>query len=556
MPMKIALCQINPVIGDLRGNGLLIADAAREARMKGADLAVFSEMCVTGYPPLDLLDYPGFLASVDRAVSSIASMVPSDIGILIGAPIRNNDAVGRRLFNAALLLEGGAVVDQIHKSLLPTYDVYDDRRYFEPSNNRRCMDWRGVRLGVHICEDMWNSDSSADLRMYDADPVAELAAGGADLFINLSATPFASGNQTRRSRIVERICRKYQRPFLLVNQVGANTELVFDGDSRAYFGDGRVAVAAPSFEEAVCIWDTGSSQTASIDIPDVAAVVHRALVLGMQDYMRKSGAFTRVVIGVSGGIDSAVTCAIAVEALGAENVVGVTMPSEFTAASSLEDARRLAQNLRIELHEIPISSAFDTVRDMLSGVFSGTQAGVAEENIQTRLRGVILMAMSNKYGYLLLATGNKSEIAVGYMTLYGDTGGCIGVLSDVFKTEVYELAHFINRQTGSRVIPQRIIDKPPSAELYPGQVDQDELPPYEKLDLILRLYIEDQLDMEPIVERTGFDRILVQDILRRVDASEFKRRQAPPGLRVSRKSFGTGRLMPVAMRWDHSSAPE
>ena len=567
----------------------MIVSAARQAHRRGANLAVFPEMSATGYPPLDLLDNPCFLDSVERAVTSIAAAVPSQLGVLIGAPIRNADRIGKRLFNAALLLEGGKIVDQINKSLLPTYDVYDEFRYFEPANRRRCMEWRGARLGVHICEDMWNSDDTEKFRMYPVDPLADLARDGADLFINLSATPFAPGKHARRTAIIEGICKQFQRPFVLVNQVGANTELIFDGDSRVHLSSGRLALCAPSFEESVLIWDTernarpsnstgrtvgtyaaaetdaldgvdgtdGAGATyvrgaAEIAPRDDTADVHRALILGIQDYMRKSGVFTKVVVGVSGGIDSAVACALAVDALGPENVIGVTMPSRFTASSSLEDARRLARNLGIELRDIPIGPALHTLNEMLADAFAGTRHGVAEENIQARVRAVILMAMANRFNYLLLSTSNKSEAAVGYTTIYGDMTGGIGVLSDVFKTQVYELARYMNSRGGNQVIPQRVLEKPPSAELRRGQLDKDSLPPYEELDAMLKLYVEEKLDVSAIVERTGLDRGLVCDILRRVDAAEFKRRQAPPGLRVSAKSFGLGRRMPLAMNWDRT----
>ena len=557
--MKIALCQINPIVGDLRGNADTIYNAARQAHRDGADLAVFPEMSITGYPPLDLLDNACFLDSVDRSVTFIAAAVPPQLGVIIGAPIRNADRMGKRLFNAALLLEGGKVVDRINKSLLPTYDVYDEFRYFEPANRRRCMKWRGMQLGVHICEDMWNSDDTEKFRMYHVDPLADLARDGADLFINLSATPFAPGKHARRTALIENICSQFELPFILVNQVGANTELIFDGDSRVHLGSGRLALCAPSFEESTLVWDTernaGEARTPGVagdPRRDDVADVHRALVLGIQDYVRKSGVFTKVVIGISGGIDSAVTSTLAVDALGPENVIGVTMPSQFTVASSLEDARLLARNLEIELHDIPIGPATHTLNESLADAFAGTRAGVAEENIQARVRGVILMAMANKYNYLLLSTSNKSEAAVGYTTLYGDMSGGIGVLSDVFKTQVYELAWYINSRSAQQVIPQRVLEKPPSAELRHGQVDQDSLPPYEELDAMLKLYIEEMLDVSAIVERTGFDRDLVQDILRRVDTAEFKRRQAPPGLRVSNKSFGLGRRMPLAMNWNRT----
>ncbi len=531
----------------------MIVEAAREARRKGAALAVFPEMSVSGYPPLDLLEHPTFLAAVDRAISWIATSVPGDLGVLVGAPMCNPDPVGKRLFNAAILLDGGGIADRIDKSLLPTYDVYDEYRYFEPAAVRRCMEWRDLRLGVHICEDMWNSDEMAEFRMYGADPLDDLARDGADLFINLSATPFAAGKHAQRNKLVEDICAKYGRPFVIVNQVGANTDLIFDGDSRVHLADGRLALCAPSFEESVLVWDTDEESATDVAPHDDTADIHRALVVGVRDYFRKTDAFSKAVLGVSGGIDSAVAWALATDALGPENVLGVTMPSRYTAESSLEDARLLAANLGAELHEIPIDHPFTAFRDTLAVVNDGSAAGIAEENIQARTRGVILMAISNTLDYLVLSAGNKSETAVGYMTLYGDMIGGIGVLSDVYKTQVYALARFINARAGRPIIPSSVLDKAPSAELRPGQVDQDTLPPYEVLDAILKAYIEDRSDLDAIVEKTGSDRDLVEDVLRRVDRNEFKRRQAPPALRVSDKSFGSGRRMPLAMKWDRSS---
>ncbi len=551
--MKIALCQINPTIGDLRGNARSIVDAAGEAHRMGADLAVYPEMSVTGYPPLDLLDNAAFLSDVERTVSSIASSAPGSLGLIVGAPMRNEHRVGKRLRNSALLLAGGELVDQIDKSLLPTYDVYDEYRHFEPAGRRRCMRWRGTRLGVHVCEDMWNSDEAAVFRMYDADPLADLAADGADLFINLSATPFAAGGNARRRATIEGICGRYRRSFVLVNQVGANTDLVFDGDSRVHGPDGRTVLRAASFEEAVLIWDTEQTGATAEPKRDHVADLYGALILGLRDYVRKNGVFTRAVIGLSGGIDSSVTCALAVDALGSDNVVGVAMPSRFTADASMEDARLVAGSLGVELHEIPIDAAVDAFDAMLAGAFECTARGVTEENVQARARSVTLMALSNKFDYLLLSTGNKSEAAMGYMTLYGDMSGGLAVLLDVYKTQVYDLARHINGSRARPVIPERVLQKRPSAELRPGQVDQDSLPPYERLDAILRLHVEGHLDLDAIVETTGYERALVRDVLRRVGENEYKRRQAPPGLRVSRKAFGSGRRMPVTMGWDRST---
>lgn len=548
--MKIALAQINPTPGDLRGNARKIADFAHRARQQEAELVVFPELCVTGYSPQDLLENSTFLDAVERALEHVAQEVPPDVGIVVGAPVPNPARTGKPLFNAALLYEGGRRVAAVHKRLLPTYDVYDEARYFEPAGPQPVVAWRGLRLGVNVCEDMWNGDEQAARRLYAADPLAELAARDADLFINVSASPFAAGKHALRTEVVRAICRTHGRPFVLVNQVGANADVIFDGDSRVHGADGTLVRCAPSFEEALLVWDTDTGGEAAAVPHDDVADLHDALRLGIRDYVDKTGAFKKALVGLSGGIDSAVTCALAVAALGPEKVVGVTMPSRYSSVGSIEDAAALARNLGITLHHVPIAPAVDAFDAMLADVFAGTDSGVAEENIQARARGVTLMALSNKFDYLLLATGNKSEMAVGYATLYGDMNGGLAVLADVFKTQVYALAHHVNRQAGRDVIPRSSITKPPSAELRPGQTDQDTLPPYEVLDEILRLYVEASLEMEAIVARTGYDRALVHDVLRRVDRNEYKRRQAPPGLRVSTKAFGAGRRLPLAARWE------
>ncbi len=550
--MKIALAQINPVVGDLRGNSSKIVAFSHDADRRGADLVIFPELCITGYPPHDLLDRQAFLDGVERAIARIAESIPARLGVLVGTPVRNADPTGKRLFNAAVLLEGGSTIAQVHKSLLPTYDVYDEYRYFEPARERRCVEWRGMRLGIHICEDMWNSDPVADFRMYGVDPLEELAGDGADLFINLSATPFSVGQRERRNVLIQSICARFRRPFLVSDQVGANTELIFDGDSRAHLGDGRMAVCAPSFEESLQIWETAGTDTSPIEGRNVTADICRALVVGISDYYEKSGSFSGILIGLSGGIDSAVTAALAVLAVGADNVLAVLIPSTYTTASSIEDARAVARNLGIELQEIPIDRGVDVMLGVIgrnSGIDGEHVVDVVEENIQARLRAVVLMGLSNRSRRLVLSTGNKSEMAVGYTTLYGDMAGGLGVLSDVFKSQVYDLAKYINGRSAREVIPNRVMEKPPSAELRPGQTDQDALPPYEKLDPILALYVEQRMEVDAIVAHTGLDRELVLDVLDRVDAAEFKRRQAPPCLRVSRRAFGSGYRMPVAARW-------
>ncbi len=548
--MKIGLAQINPIVGDLPGNGQKIIDFTRRAHRQGAELVIFPELCITGYPPMDLLENRFFVQAALKTLEHIASEIPPDTGVIVGGPTFNPEPVGKRLFNAAFLLENGSIVAEVHKTLLPTYDIFDEYRYFEPARTRKPIRWRGLRLGLHICEDMWNNEEHAPYHLYREDPVAELAAQGVDLFINISASPFSQGKHQLRNEVVQTICRRHRIPFILVNTVGANTEIIFDGDSRVHAADGTRLLCAPSFEESLLIWNTehptGPCTIHHEAIPDI----YEALVLGIRDYFFKTGAFSRAVIGLSGGIDSAVTCALAVEALGEARVVGISMPSKFSSRHSVEDAETLAQNLGIPLHKVPIQPMVDSFMEQLKPYFEGTPFGTAEENIQARVRGVTLMAFSNKFNYLVLSTGNKSELSVGYATLYGDMNGGLAVLSDVYKTQVYELARYINARARREVIPRRVLEKPPSAELRPNQTDQDTLPPYPVLDQILKLYIEEHLEWNEIVERTGYDEKLVEDILNRVDRNEYKRRQAPPGLRVSAKAFGIGRRMPIVMRWD------
>jgi NAD+ synthase (glutamine-hydrolysing) len=545
--MNIALCQINPIVGDLAGNADRILRFARKAADGGADLAVFPEMCVTGYPPLDLLENAGFIDDVEHAVERIAAEAPPELGVLIGAPERSETRGSRRLRNAAILLEGGRRLATVHKVLLPNYDVFDEVRYFEPGGACIPVEFRGRRLGIHICEDMWNSEPYSEARLYDRDPISELAAAGADLLINLSASPFSLGKHQVRNQVIEQICRRTGLPMVLVNLVGANTEIIFDGDSRVHRADGTRVCCAPSFEEHVLFWKTADETVCSLEHGTVEDL-HDALVMGVRDYFTKTGAFTKALIGLSGGIDSAVTCALAAEALGSQRVVGVTMPGPYSSEGSVTDSARLAANLGIQYSEIPILPAVDAFGQMLDEEFAGTPPGVAEENIQARARGMTLMALSNKFGYLVLSTGNKSEMAVGYATLYGDMNGGLAVLSDVFKQEVYRLAEFINERAGRELIPESTITKPPSAELRPNQTDQDTLPPYEVLDVILKLYVEELRDAGAIVHMTDFERGEVERVLAMVDQNEYKRRQAAPGLRVSTKAFGVGRRMPVVMR--------
>ncbi|MFT4603879.1 MAG: NAD+ synthase (glutamine-hydrolyzing) [Rhodothermales bacterium] len=553
--MKIALAQINPTVGDLAGNASLIISFAREAADQGADLVVFPELCVTGYPPLDLLENDTFLSAAGRTMAQIAKSVPESLGIVLGCPLTNPSPVGKRLINAAVVFEAGQEIGRVSKVLLPTYDVFDEYRYFEPGTTGRPIEFRGLRLGLHVCEDMWNNEEQADYHLYAANPIDELAAQGIDLFLNISASPFSHGKHERRNEILTEICAEHGIPFVLVNQVGANTEVLFDGDSRVHLADGSLAACAPSFREALLVWDTNAAPCLCEMPHDRVGDMHDALVMGIQDYVAKTGVFDKALIGLSGGIDSAVTAALAVAALGPDQVDGVTLPSRYSSTGSVTDSRALADNLGMTLHEIAIAPAVESFESMLAPLFEGTPFGVAEENIQARTRGVTLMAISNKFGHLLLTTGNKSELSVGYATLYGDMSGGLAVLADVFKEDVYALARYLNQHAGRELIPVSTIEKPPSAELRPDQKDSDSLPPYEVLDAILERYVEDLEDVEQIVAATGFERALIERILRMVDRSEYKRRQAPPGLRVSAKAFGMGRRLPIVMKPTFREAP-
>ena len=548
--MKIALAQINPTVGDLPGNGRKIIDFSQRARSSGADLVVFPELSVTGYPPQDLLESSFFMDAVVQTLDHIADRIPTDLGVIVGAPVPNPSPIGKRLFNAAMLLENGEQKAVVRKQLLPTYDVFDENRYFESAESCNVVAWRGLKLGLHVCEDMWNNEEQALYYLYEQNPIDALAEQGADVFINISASPYYTGKHAVRNRLIEESCQEHDIPFVYVNQVGANTELIFDGDSRVHDANGRLIQNASSFTEDLLIWEMGSTpHLAPYDRLEIKNV-HDALVMGIRDYFEKTGAFSKALIGLSGGIDSAVTCALAVHALGPEKVVGVTMPSKYSSSGSVDDSIALAEAYGIPCHNIPIVPAVEAFDTMLTDAFAGTPPGVAEENIQARTRGVTLMAMSNKFNYLLLTTGNKSEMSVGYATLYGDMNGGLAVLADVFKMQVYALAEYINEAAGRELIPRNTITKPPSAELRPDQKDQDSLPPYPLLDEILRRYIEEQQDLDQISAGLQQESDFILDILRKVDRNEYKRRQAPPGLRISKKAFGVGRRLPIVMRWN------
>ena len=546
--MIIALAQFNPVVGDLTGNAARTIEWMERAAQEGADLIVFPELSVVGYSPHDLLDNAHFIDAVEAAVRRIHAHVPAGMGAIVGAPVRNPDPVGKKLYNAALFLEKDQPARMTAKMLLPTYDIYDEYRYFEPADGQEAVEFKGMRLGIHICEDMWNLEEYATYHMYRRDPVAELVDQDVDVLINLSASPFAHDRLDVRTGIITTLCERHGVPFLMVNQVGANTELIFDGNSRVHTASGEMAVCAPSFEEALILWDSESHAVCSTQPHDRITALHDALVLGIREYVSKTAAFENVLIGLSGGIDSAVTAALAVEALGSERVAGITMPSTHSSAGSVNDSLALADNLGIVCHQLPIKSAVEAFGDILEPLFRGTPFGVAEENIQARTRGVLLMAVANKFSRMVLTTGNKSELAMGYATLYGDMAGGLAVLADVFKMDVYALARHINERAGSERIPLSSIEKPPSAELRPDQKDEDSLPPYPILDDILRRYIEERQDEQAISLATGKDVSFVRAILDAVDRNEYKRKQAPPGLRVSVKGFGSGRRMPIVAR--------
>jgi NAD+ synthase (glutamine-hydrolysing) len=544
--MKIALCQINPVMGDIEGNTAKVVECLKPGR---ADLFVFPELCIQGYPPRDLLEQPWFVEQGIGAVEKVCRVSESlpGTGIIVGCALRSPRAVGKGLSNSAVLVIDGAVRLRQDKSLLPTYDVFDELRYFDPADRVEVVRFREHTLGITICEDAWNDPRMWRRAMYDFDPLAGLAAKGADLFINISASPFCAGKERVRFELLRRHAARHRTPLVFVNQVGGNDELVFDGCSMVLDQKGDPAARLAMFEESVQVVETGVLRPlAGWKDPGPAEQVYRALVLGVGDYMRKCG-FKKALLGLSGGIDSAVTAAIAAEAAGKENVLGITMPSRYSSEGSRSDSKQLAENLGIGFKEIAIEKAFTVMLDLLEPHFRGMKPDTAEENIQARLRGMILMAFSNKFGYLLLSTGNKSESAVGYCTLYGDMNGGLSVISDVPKTMVYELASYINRN--GAVIPQRIIDKAPSAELRPCQKDQDTLPPYEVLDGILLRLIEEGKSVDEIA-REGFERATVEWVARAVRVNEYKRRQAAPGIKVTSKAFGMGRRFPVAARYE------
>jgi len=544
--MKIALAQIDPIVGDIIGNSDKIIARIGEAKEAGATLVVFPELSVVGYPPRDLLLKPRFVDANVKAVDRIASFCKG-IAALVGYVELNTDKVGRYLRNAAAYCADGAVRQVAHKSLLPTYDVFDEKRYFEPGQQATLIEHDGVPIGVSICEDLWNDEALMGRQIYHADPVVQLVKAGAKLLVNMSASPFWRDKHALRVRLFGQQAKRHGVPIVFVNQVAGNDELVFDGASAVFDEKGELIAQGRAFEEDLLLVDVPSSSSQRIEsYPPGIAAVHEALVLGLRDYVHKCG-FKRVVLGLSGGIDSAVTAAMAVAALGPKCVTGVAMPSRYSSEYSQSDAAALAENLGIEFKTIPIGTLHDAFEANLTPFFEGRAADITEENLQARIRGATLMALSNKFGCLLLTTGNKSELAVGYCTLYGDMCGGLGVISDVPKLMVYELARHINERAGREVIPESTLTKPPSAELRPNQTDQDSLPEYDVLDAICERYISGEQNMDEIIA-AGFDGQTVRSVIRLIDVNEYKRKQAAPGLKVTTRAFGVGRRMPIAAR--------
>lgn len=553
MSFNVALAQLNPTVGDLSGNSDLIRQAARQADDAGAELMVCSELVVSGYPPKDLLLRESFAAACDRAVEKLASELPSDLGVIVGHP-SVRDVPNGRTANAASLLINGRIAATTHKLLLPNYDVFDERRYFRPADAVRPMEFKGRRLGVHICEDAWWGHPATpyhDDSIHWPDPVAELAQQGVDAFINLSASPFEREKPNRRLNLVRHHVTRFARPFVFVNQVGGNDDLVFDGNSFVLSATGGRALQMPDFESAVRVVDLDDLESTANADPHPVGELLDALVLGLRDYCRKSK-FTDCVLGLSGGIDSALACYIAAQAVGAEHVHGLAMPSRYSSQHSIDDAQALAERLGVDFAIVPIDSvhqAYEATAVVGADILS-QPAGLADQNLQARIRGACVMTRSNRYGWLALATGNKSELAVGYCTLYGDMCGGFAVLSDLFKRDVYAISHYINDVRERReVIPASSLEKAPSAELAPNQFDQDTLPPYPVLDAILEGLIEREESIATLSQR--FPEETVRWVAVRLDRNEFKRRQLPPGIKLSARAFGSGRRMPIAARFEH-----
>ncbi len=545
--MRIALCQINPVIGDFPHNIGLILDAAQQAKRAGCSLAVFPELSLVGYPPKDLLERPAFIRENLRALESLAARIEG-IEVLCGYVDRNPRNTGKALINSVALLKDGGISKKGGKRLLPTYDVFDETRYFESALQSLTFELQEKKIGVTVCEDIWNVGDVEGVPRYAFDPAEELAAQGMDILVNISASPYTLNKRAARQKILEKISTRHRMTTLYCNQVGGNDDLLFDGASMVVDRSGRLILQGKEFEPDLILWDSDKHyEEFKGPWPSEEESILKGLVMGTRDYVSKCG-FKRVLIGLSGGIDSSLVAVIASKAFGPENVTGVSMPSRYTSQMSRDDARALAQNLGIKFIEIPINDIFISYTRSLAGAFKGLPPDEAEENIQARIRGSLLMALSNKFGAILLSTGNKSETAVGYCTIYGDMNGGLAVISDIPKILVYRLAQHINRE--KEIIPARVIARPPSAELRPDQTDQDSLPPYDVLDGILDAAIEKNLAFDDIVA-LGYDPSTVRDVLRRIVVNEYKRRQAAPGLKVTSKAFGYGRRYPIARGKEH-----
>ncbi|MGC1528810.1 MAG: NAD+ synthase [Phormidesmis sp.] len=556
--MKIAIAQINPTVGDLAGNAQRILEAASQAVELGADLLLTPELSLCGYPPRDLLMRPSFIQTMQQQVTSLAKAMPDGLSALVGLAVENSAAASqgeKPIFNSMALLQSGQVKDVFHKRLLPTYDVFDEDRYFESGDAANSFVFsvgeNSVHIGVTICEDLWNNESFWGKRAYPVNPTQELVEKGVDLVVNLSASPYVCGKQALRERMIVHEAKQHQRAIVYVNQVGGNDDLIFDGRSVAVSRQGDLVCRAAAFEtdlQTVTFdWATKDLRLGVVQpmLATADAEIWAALVLGVKDYAKKCG-FKEAVIGLSGGVDSALVSAIAATALGPQNVLGILMPSPYSSVHSVSDAKALAENLGIETQTLaiaPLMQGYDTV---LSDLFTDTEAGVAEENLQSRIRGNLLMAVSNKFGHLLLSTGNKSEMAVGYCTLYGDMNGGLAVIADVPKTRVYSICRWLNRDR--EIIPDNILTKPPSAELKPDQIDQDSLPDYDTLDDILERLVQKQQSADDIIT-AGHNAAVVEKVIRLVTRAEFKRRQAPPVLKVTDRAFGMGWRMPIASRW-------
>ena len=551
--MRIALAQINPTIGDIPFNCRKIVDFAHRAREQGAQLCVFPELSIVGYPPKDLLLKSQFVEDNIRALSVIASHVKG-IDVIVGYADRNPASIGRPLRNAAAVIRDGRVASRHIKTLLPTYDVFDESRYFEPGpadERANLVDVASLKAGLTICEDLWNDERMVLRRLYHQNPVTTLQAAGAQLLVNTSASPYVIGKHDFRLKLFASQVQASGLPLVYVNQVGGNDELVFDGNSVVIDRTGTVVAQAKGFEEDLLIvdlGDDGAPRAGRIEQHQKGiASVYEAMLLGLRDYVRKCG-FKTTVLGLSGGIDSAVVCALAAAALGPQNVTGVAMPSRFSSDHSIADAKQLAANLGVHFQTVSIEPGHLAFEQMLAPGFEGLQPDLTEENVQARIRGTLLMAYSNKFNHLLLTTGNKSEVATGYCTLYGDMAGGLAIISDIPKTVVYELAEYINQKAGRELIPRNSITKPPSAELRPNQKDQDSLPPYDVLDAILYRYVEEEKGAPQIIAE-GFDPAVVMRIIKLIDRSEYKRRQAAPGLKITSRAFGFGRRMPIAQNY-------